>query len=86
VPAGAVRTIPEVLSEPHLSDRNLVLPLTPSSQGHTGYGLGLGFQLADNNPAQLGAPPLLGEHTRSVLRELGYSDTEIDALQQARVI
>ena len=86
VPAGAVRTIPEVLSEPHLNARNLVLPLTPSSQGHMGYGLGLGFQLDDNNPAQLGAPPLLGEHTRPVLRELGYSDTEIDALQQARVI
>jgi CoA:oxalate CoA-transferase len=86
VPAGAVRTIPEVLNEPHLSARNLVLPLTPSSQGHTGYGLGLGFQLDDNNPAQLGAPPLLGEHTRPVLHELGYSDTEIDALQQARVI
>jgi CoA:oxalate CoA-transferase len=86
VPAGAVRTIPEVLSEPHLSARKLVLPLTPSSQGHTGFGLGLGFQLDDNNPSQLGAPPLLGEHTRPVLRELGYSDADIDALQQARVI
>lgn len=86
VPAGAVRSIPDVLAEPHLDTRNLVLPLAPSSQGHTGYGLGLGFQLQDNNPAQLGAPPILGEHTRPVLSELGYSDADIDALQQARVI
>ncbi len=31
-------------------------------------------------------PPALGEHTRSLLRELGYSDDAIVALQQAGVI
>jgi len=86
VPAGAVRSVPDVLAEPHLQTRNLVLPLTPSTQGHTGYGLGLGFRLQDNNLEQLGAPPLLGEHTRPVLSELGYSSNEIDALQQAGVV
>jgi len=86
VPAGAVRTIPEVLAEPHLASRNLVLPLTPSSRGHTGFGLGLGFQLQDSAVAQLGAPPLLGEHTHAVLRELGYGSDEIDTLRQEHVI
>lgn len=31
-------------------------------------------------------PPDLGEHTRSVLREIGYSDEEIDAYQGAGVV
>ncbi|MET1101962.1 MAG: CaiB/BaiF CoA-transferase family protein [Pyrodictiaceae archaeon] len=32
------------------------------------------------------APPLLGEHTREVLRELGYSDSEIEKLIEEGVI
>jgi len=86
VPAGAVRTLPEVLAEPHLRTRNLALPLTPSSQGHTGFGMGLGFGLSGETPERLGSPPLLGEHTRSILRSLGYGEGEIDALQQAHTI
>jgi len=85
VPAGAVRSLPEVLAEPHLASRNLVMPLTPSSGGHTGFGLGLGFQLQGANPT-LGAPPILGEHTRPILRELGFSEPAIDAMQQSGVI
>jgi crotonobetainyl-CoA:carnitine CoA-transferase CaiB-like acyl-CoA transferase len=86
VPAGAVRTIPDVLAEPHVAGRGVALPLTPSSQGHTGFGLGLGFGLQGAATAQLGAPPILGEHTRPVLRELGYADTEVDAMQQEHII
>jgi crotonobetainyl-CoA:carnitine CoA-transferase CaiB-like acyl-CoA transferase len=86
VPAGAVRSLPEVLAEPHLAARNLVMPLTPSSGGHIGFGLGLGFQLAGTGASTLGAPPLLGEHTRPILRELGFNETDIDAMQQSGVI
>ena len=33
-----------------------------------------------------GTPPMLGQHSREVLRELGHTDTEIDALIAAGVI
>jgi crotonobetainyl-CoA:carnitine CoA-transferase CaiB-like acyl-CoA transferase len=31
-------------------------------------------------------PPLMGEHTDEVLRELGYDDERIEALRAAEVI
>jgi crotonobetainyl-CoA:carnitine CoA-transferase CaiB-like acyl-CoA transferase len=31
-------------------------------------------------------PPLLGEHSREVLRELGYDEQSIDALVEQRVV
>jgi crotonobetainyl-CoA:carnitine CoA-transferase CaiB-like acyl-CoA transferase len=86
VPAGAVRTIPEVLAEPHLASRGLVMPLTPSAAGHTGFGLNIGFKLADGGLTQMGAPPMLGEHTRLILTELGYTDLQIDELKRTNVV
>ena len=38
-------------------------------------------------PARVDRPaPLLGQHTREVLRESGYSDAEIDAFVAAGVV
>lgn len=35
---------------------------------------------------RLGPPPLLGQHTDEVLRELGYSSAEIEDLRAANVL
>ncbi len=38
-------------------------------------------------PAEIRTPPpLLGEHTKPVLEELGYSDAEIERLRTERVV
>ena len=38
-------------------------------------------------PTRIDRPaPLLGEHTREVLRESGYTDAEIDAFAAERVV
>ncbi len=31
-------------------------------------------------------PPRMGEHTAGLLRELGYADSDIDALRARRVV
>jgi crotonobetainyl-CoA:carnitine CoA-transferase CaiB-like acyl-CoA transferase len=38
------------------------------------------------SPAALGPGCLIGQHTRPVLRELGYSDEEIEALREGGVV
>jgi len=86
VPAGVVRTIPEILSEPHLQTRNLVLPLPATSSGAKGFALNVGFQLQHGATEHLRAPPTLGEHTRSILEELGYSSSSVAALAAAEVV
>jgi formyl-CoA transferase len=38
------------------------------------------------SPTAITGAPLLGEHRREILRELGYAEAEIDALEAARAI
>lgn len=38
-------------------------------------------------PAEIAGPaPYLGEHTKMVMLELGYSDEEIEALNRSKVV
>ena len=45
-----------------------------------------GFKLEGADPSVNAPPPTLGQHTEDVLRELGYSTQEIDALRAASAI
>jgi len=86
VPAGIVRTIPEVLAEPHLQTRGLVLPMSPAADGARYYSLDLGIRLEHRGEVSMTPPPTTGEHTLAVLREFGYSQQDIDDLARDGVI
>ena len=43
-------------------------------------------KMSDTPPGVRTAPPTLGQHTNAVLRELGYDDQRLAALESARVI
>ncbi|MBL8674014.1 MAG: CoA transferase [Rhodospirillales bacterium] len=85
VPCAAVKTVGDMLSDPHAVARRSFLKFDYP---------GLGELMTANNPIRLSDAPVeirrmgprLGEHTREILRELGFRDDDIAALKDARAI
>ncbi len=86
VPCGAINSLAEVFADPQVQQRGMVHAWP--------HPLKDDLKLVAS-PMKLGAtpvrtdlpPPLLGQHTDDVLRDLlGYSDTQRDALKKAQVI
>jgi crotonobetainyl-CoA:carnitine CoA-transferase CaiB-like acyl-CoA transferase len=85
VPAGPVHSLGEALTHPQTLARGMVVDLVHPQAGATkAIGCPVHFSAT---PAHVDRPaPLLGQHTRDVLRESGYGDAEIDAFVAAGVV
>ncbi len=85
VPAGPVHTIGEALSHPQTLARGMVVELDHPQAGATrAVGCPIHFSAS---PDRSSTPaPLLGQHTREVLREFDLPEAEIDALLAEGVI
>jgi crotonobetainyl-CoA:carnitine CoA-transferase CaiB-like acyl-CoA transferase len=79
VPVGPVHTIGEALEHPQTIARGMVVELDHPEAGAT-KALGCPVHFS-RTPTRITRPaPLLGQHTRELLREYGYDDAAIDAL------
>jgi crotonobetainyl-CoA:carnitine CoA-transferase CaiB-like acyl-CoA transferase len=79
VPVGPVHTIGEALEHPQTIARDMVVELDHPEAGAT-KALGCPVHFS-RTPTRITRPaPLLGQHTRELLREYGYDDAAIDAL------
>jgi len=82
IPAGPVNTIGEMLADPHVLARDMVVETVHPVAGPT-KALGLPIKFTGTPGGVRRPAPQLGEHTREVLREAGIPDVEIDALARS---
>jgi formyl-CoA transferase len=78
VPAGACLDTGEVLTDPHLREREMIVELDHPVRGKH-YTVGNPIKLSAS-PTKIVPAPLLGQHRQEILTELGYSDADIESL------
>jgi crotonobetainyl-CoA:carnitine CoA-transferase CaiB-like acyl-CoA transferase len=86
LPAGPVMTPQQVLDDPHAKARQVFKQLDYPGASKPAPVMNTAFSLSANQPSVRHRAPLLGEHTDQIMRQLGYDDTQIQRLHQARVI
>ncbi len=85
VPAGPVRFIQEMLDDEQVAANGLAVDLEHSLAGRVRM-VGPMIQMSKSPLEARSASPALGEHTDEVLREAGYSESQIEALRGNGVV
>lgn len=85
VPAGPVRSMAQVLEDPHTIARKMVIEVEHPIAG-TVKALGCPIKFSKEDGVTSKGSPLFGEHTVEVLREVGLSADEIFQLAKDGVI
>jgi len=86
VPCGSVRDLQEVFADPQVDARSMVAEVEHAAAGLLKV-LGTPVKLSDTPGSIRSAPPVLGQHTESVLvNDLGFTLDEVAALRGKGVI
>ena len=80
IPCGACQDTGDLLNDPHLREREMIVDIDYPGRGKYST-IGCPVKLTDS-PARIERPPLLGEHTDTLLREL--CDLAPDELSRLR--
>ncbi|MEM7055959.1 MAG: CaiB/BaiF CoA-transferase family protein [Pseudomonadota bacterium] len=87
VPAGRVRTLGEALASDQVASRAVLGKEVHADVPNAAYRPAVSaFTATQDGPAVDRPPPGLGEHTEDVLRGLGYSADQVDALKRQKVV
>jgi crotonobetainyl-CoA:carnitine CoA-transferase CaiB-like acyl-CoA transferase len=85
VPCGPINDLAGVFADPQVRHRGLRVDM-PHAAGGTAPQVGNPIRFSATPIDYRLAPPLLGQDTDAVLRELGRTSAEIDALRAAGVV
>ena len=86
VPAGPVLTLDQVLNDPQVKARELLQYVDHPGAAKPVPLANTAVQLSETPPSIRQRAALLGEHTDDVLKEIGYSNSEISELRAAEVV
>jgi formyl-CoA transferase len=85
VPCGACQTMQDLVDDPHMQARDMIAELDYPPYGNFKT-IGCPIKLSDS-PVELERPPLLGEHSEEILRELcDVSAQEIETFKSTGVV
>src|ERR1700732_4931972 len=79
VPAGPVLDVNQMHADPQTLAREMIVETTHPKAGQV-RAIGLPIKFSDTPGGLRRAAPVLGQHTREVLRDHGFSDNQIDQM------
>jgi crotonobetainyl-CoA:carnitine CoA-transferase CaiB-like acyl-CoA transferase len=82
IPVQRMNSLEDIMRDPHLNAIGYFRPIEHPSEG-TLVSMKVPSEWSETEPEVRRHAPRLGEHTREVLREAGYSDAQIDGLTQS---
>ncbi len=85
VMAAPVNSYEQTFADPQVQHNQMAVEVTHARVGKVKVG-GIPIKLKKTPGAVRLAPPVLGQHTREVLQELGISDAEMEKLRQQEVV
>ena len=85
VPCGPINDLAEVFADPQVAARDMTVDLEHPLSGHVKL-VASPIRLSDTPVRYRRAPPLLGQHTREVLLELGLSEADVSALEHKKAV
>lgn len=85
IPNGPINTIAEMFDDPQIKEREMVVEIAHPKIENLKL-VGSPLKLSKTPVAMKRHPPLYGEHTESILLELGYRSEEIIKFKKNRII
>ncbi len=85
MPAGPIYRVDEVFADPQVQHLGIAVPLKDAERGDVRV-VGQPIVMSRTPASIVSGVPEQGEHTQDILREFGYSDTDIARLRDNKII